>query len=218
MGSNPIVSANYRSGSVTTPQGQYSVSGGQVAVPAAVPLDATLFQYTLPASPGSTVRFFVSTIQGKPNWMRVCWNIDAPGALRVVCSRNLQSTGVPVEVDAGHDVSGTILTHRSTTTEPIRWSVLPCNRRGQVMAQRIDVYSFRKIAYDSTKAYGRLLTLPWQYGEIITTNLGSGYVKHDYPTPVGMASYAIQDANRVAGSQSNYMGGTASGTDTCSAY
>jgi hypothetical protein len=173
-------------GSVTTPGGQHSLSAGQYAIPARVPLDRTILVFDVPASAGSSVRLFVGSIPDQPRWMRVCWNVDVPNTLRVVCSRNDRETGAPVGVDAGNDVRGTILTHRSTDNESIRWSVLKCSGRVTGVEEVNGSYTpvtrhysaFRTYAYDSGKPYGGLVSLPHGY-PITSTFLGNGDVLHE---------------------------------------
>ncbi|MEZ5653836.1 MAG: hypothetical protein R3E87_25160 [Burkholderiaceae bacterium] len=115
------------SGSITVPSGQYSLSGGQYSVPGTVPLTGDLMKVDLPASPGHSVKLFVGTVPNQPLQMRVCWNIDVPGILRVSCTRHLRSDGTFVGVDAIHDLSGTLYTHIPTDLIMRGARILRCN-------------------------------------------------------------------------------------------
>jgi hypothetical protein len=212
-------------GSVSTPGGQHSLSTGQYAIPATVPLDRTILTYNLPTAAGSSVRLFVGSIPDKPSWMRVCWNVDVPNTLRVICSRNDRETGAPVGVDAGNDVRGTILTHRSTATETLRWSVLLCyvngwgvqEVNGQLQSVRFEHSTFRKYAYDRTKPYGGLTSLPRAY-PITSTFLTNGDVMHELSDPLGYYRYTIRDGSFIVASEDSHAGGTSGANSDCRLY
>ncbi len=213
-------------GSITAPDGQHSLSAGQFAIPASVPLDKTILVYNLPASPGSSVRLFVGSIPDKPRWMRVCWNFDVPGTLRVACSRNDRETGAPVGVDAGNDLRGTILTHRSTDTEVVRWSVLNCHVsgwgvqevNGQLTSVSFEYAQFRKRAFDSAKLpYGGLVTVPSPY-PIKSTFLANGDIMHEFSDPLGYTSYTIRNSALIVASADSHAGGTSGARSDCRLY
>ena len=102
------------------------VQSGQFALAQdPVPMDTTLHEWRQPGT-NNTVRFFVGSMQDKPDLMRLCLRIDVPGALRVACTRNHRSDGRPVAADVLHDVSGSNLTHVANTDEAHPRSVLRC--------------------------------------------------------------------------------------------
>lgn len=116
------------SGSVSVAESDTPVlalSAGQYSIPERVPLDQTLHEWTIEGTPYS-VRFFVGSVPEKPGQMRICWEIDVPGASRVQCTRNLRSDGRPVAAEVLHDFDGTILSHVGNDDEDAPRSILKC--------------------------------------------------------------------------------------------
>lgn len=208
------------SGSVTSSTGQYSVSGGQYAIPASVPLNRTLVQYGLPASPGSSIRLFVGTIDGFPGLMRVCWNFDIPGMLRVACTRHNLGNGRFVGVDAGHDVGGTILTHASYAGQALRRTVMSCVQTdesldfatNQLVRKTRDY--FWRYDYDITRPLGGIVLS--DDGTSTVREPGNGQTVIEGPTPGGTATIILESAVFVS-TTIPYASPFSRGTNTCRA-
>lgn len=116
------------SGSVAVVQGDtqvYALSAGQFSMPEDVPLDQILHRWSVEGT-SHGVRFFVGSIPEKPSQMRVCWDIDVPGASRVQCTRNLRSDGSPVTIEVLHDADGAVRSHVGNDDEDAPRSVLKC--------------------------------------------------------------------------------------------
>jgi len=203
-------------GSLTTPQGQFSLSSSSYVVPASVPLDATIYQLAVPSQPGASVRLFVGSILGAPSLIRVCWNLDAPGVLRVVCSRNDRATGAAVGIDTGNDLAGLILTHVSNT-DPVRWSIMQCRRTGYALTESIDGVAFTRLAYDASKPNGGMFNGPSNYGSVSVTVNTDGSITYQLPTPYGVNTYLVRD-NRFVSAETSIAAATFGQFDRCSVF
>ncbi|MEZ5739357.1 MAG: hypothetical protein R3E68_07815 [Burkholderiaceae bacterium] len=168
------------SGSVTSPSGTYSISSAQVTLPDPVPLDQGLLQFSLPAAPGSSVKFFVGSIDGQPERMRVCWHFDVPGALRVACARHDKTSGNWVGADSIDDLAGTIHTHTADEAASRQVSVLRCEAKSFTAPDFNETtYPFAVVGFDSSRGDGGLFPeKPEPYYETSITPNADGTVDY----------------------------------------
>ena len=103
---------------------EVSLAGPQVSIPGTATFPTTLGEWQVVGT-SHFVRLIVGGIDGLPNWMRVCWQIQHPLALRLSCSRHLRETGALVGADTIHDI-GRTLEHRSNEESPNPRRLLPC--------------------------------------------------------------------------------------------
>jgi hypothetical protein len=76
---------------------------------------------------------------------------------------------------------------------------------------------FTKHAYDASKPYGGLTTVPRQY-PIISTFLQNGDVIHEISDPLGYYRYTIRSGTFVVASEDVHSGGTAGVNSSCQLY
>ncbi len=197
-------------GSVTSPSGQAAISSAPYALPDPVPFDRTLFQLNVTGSSTSSIRFFVGTIDERPDLMRLCWRLELPGILRVACTRNARETGDVVGADTVNDLGGTLYFHENEIGDAFEPSLLRCLEH-TFNAPDIETHNnlFGIAAYDRRKTDGGLLPPPARFYSGSFSVPASGQVEYrlEYRPPASFAATtrAIAKDNRVV--SLNYVAG-----------
>ncbi|MEZ5659013.1 MAG: hypothetical protein R3E83_10930 [Burkholderiaceae bacterium] len=173
------------SGTVMANATTYPISAGQQSVPSLVQLGSDLIRFSLPSSPGSEVRAFVGTVPGEAAQMRVCWNIDVPGVLRVSCTRHLRADGSFVTVDTIDDLSGTLYTLVGSRPT-LNVAALRCTYSGTAAGP----FSYKQwvvTAFDRQLQYGGLLAPNYDPGSNKIVDFVDGSQRYDtsYNTNTG---------------------------------
>ncbi len=211
-------------GSITSPSGQTSISASSFSLPDPVPFDRTLHQLNVTGSSTSSVRFFVGTIDNRPELMRVCWRIELPGILRVACTRHERATGNLVGGDTVNDLGGTLYYHEAAIGQPLEVSVLRCVEQSREFIppsteNRRTRYLFGVTAFDRDKSDGGLFPPPTQFYLQSTSVQGSEVVyRMDFQPPARFSSSteAFVAGQRVVRFSYSGGGSFASSSKQCS--
>ncbi|WP_295642932.1 hypothetical protein [uncultured Methylibium sp.] len=178
-------------GSVTSPSGQTSISAAPYSLPDPVPFDRTLHQLNVTGSSPSSIRFFVGTIEDRPELMRLCWRVELPGILRVACTRNSRSTGDVAGADTVNDLGGTLYFHENEIGDAFEPTVLRCLEQ-TFNAPDIETRTslFGIAAYDRSKSDGGLLPPPARFysGSVRVPAGGQVEYQLDYNPPAAFVA------------------------------
>jgi len=87
------------------------LAGGQYSIPPIVPLNTSRLHEWQIQGTNSYVRLNVGGVEGHPDQMRVCWDIEAFGVSRATCTRHMRNNGAVVGADSINKTAGRSYDH-----------------------------------------------------------------------------------------------------------
>ncbi|HYF60882.1 MAG TPA: hypothetical protein VEA81_18195 [Burkholderiaceae bacterium] len=172
-----------------------ALAGAPWSVPAAVPLDERLAEWTGPGA-REALELVVGAVPGRPERMRVCWRLRTALLRQSACSHHLRSDGSPVGADVVHDVGGaapTVRTHAADDGSTSSPRVLECER---VQSDR-GVEVSRTIEFVAVRLDYPILELDWENRIDLSRHEPPLYTASSEPLPDGTTRHRATNPRTV---------------------